>query len=103
MKPQAFIVSILVVTLASIFVLTVAAQGPEPSGPPGPPPTPTPTAPLSPTHVPYNPFERLKTLPVYPYNQGRLRPRPPSMPGHGAAACSRARTAVRTGARPTPA
>ncbi|MGB9774601.1 MAG: hypothetical protein ACPL4I_11360 [Bacteroidota bacterium] len=77
MRTQAFIVSILVVTLASLLVLTVAAQGTEPPGvSPTSLVTPTPPVPVSPPHVPYDPFRRWNTLPTYPSKPRAPRPQP---------------------------
>jgi len=73
MKPRILSVFILIVmVIAFALALTVAAQ--ERSGPSNSQATPPPTIPLVPTHVPYDPFERLETLPAYPYNNTR----PPS-------------------------
>jgi len=70
MKPRILSVFILiVVVMAFALALAVAAQ--EPSGLSGFLATPPPTIPLVPTHIPYSPFERLETLPAYPYNNTR--------------------------------
>ena len=70
MKPQTLSVFILIVVVIA-FALALAVATQEPSGPSHPLATPPPTIPLVPTHIPYDPFERLRTLPAYPYDNTR--------------------------------